>query len=251
MLDPNKETIVVWFSCGAASAVAAKKTIEIWGGSFNIRVVNNPIKEEDSDNLRFLKDVEKWIGTTIEFANNSQYPTCSAVDVWDKKKYMSGIAGAPCTLELKKKARQQWEKVNTFHHVVLGFTKDEQKRHDRFIQTERQLLPVLIDLGLTKADCFKILADANIELPNIYKLGYPNANCIGCVKATSATYWNLVREKHPEVFSARAEQSLRIGAKLCTYKGERIQLTELPPDAKGRPLKNLHVECGIFCEEKF
>ena len=32
MFDSNKETIVVWFSCGAASAVAAKKTIEIWGG---------------------------------------------------------------------------------------------------------------------------------------------------------------------------------------------------------------------------
>jgi hypothetical protein len=52
------KTIAVWFSCGAASAVAAKKTIEIYGATHNIRVVNNPIKEEHPDNQRFLKDVQ-------------------------------------------------------------------------------------------------------------------------------------------------------------------------------------------------
>mgnify|MGYP001162980698 CR=1 FL=1 len=49
----NKE-ITVWFSCGAASAVAAKKTIEIYGAKNNIRIVNNPVKEEHPDNQRFL-----------------------------------------------------------------------------------------------------------------------------------------------------------------------------------------------------
>jgi hypothetical protein len=57
-LQPKKgETIVVWFSCGAASAVAAKKTIELYGETNIIRIVNNPIKEEHEDNQRFLKDV--------------------------------------------------------------------------------------------------------------------------------------------------------------------------------------------------
>ena len=37
------KTITVWFSCGAASAVAAKKTIELYGQDNHIRVVNNPI----------------------------------------------------------------------------------------------------------------------------------------------------------------------------------------------------------------
>ena len=36
--------ITVWFSCGAASAVAAKKTIELYGESNEIILVNNPIK---------------------------------------------------------------------------------------------------------------------------------------------------------------------------------------------------------------
>lgn len=248
----DKKTIVVWFSCGAASAVAAKKTIELYGGTYNIRIVNNPIKEEHSDNLRFLRDVEKWLGTTIEFCTNDKFPDCSIESVFNYKKYISGVKGAPCTQELKKKARQQWEKENIHDYLVMGFTLDEKHRHDKFKLTERDnILPVLIDLGLTKDDCFKILNEANISLPYIYKLGFPNANCIGCVKASSPDYWNLVRGKFPDVFNQRAEISRRIKCKLTRYKGQRIFLDELPLDAKGRGLKKIkNVECGIFCEEK-
>lgn len=243
--------IAVWFSCGAASAVAAKKTFEKYGNIADIRIINNPVVEEDEDNRRFLLDVQKWIGIKIEFATNGKYPTCSAVDVWEKRKFMSGPQGAPCTLELKKKARQQWEKHNNADWHVLGFTADEKKRSDKFMITERNnLLPVLIEEGITKAMCFDIIKQAGIELPRIYKLGYPNANCIGCVKATSPTYWNHVRSKHPEVFSHRARQSRKVGAKLVQYKGQRIFLDELDPEAVGRPMKNMSFECGIFCEEK-
>jgi hypothetical protein len=106
---------------------------------------------------------------------------------------------------------------------------------------------VLIDLNLSKLDCFEIIDRAGIKRPEIYDFGFPNANCIGCVKATSPTYWNLVRKKFPEIFARRAEQSRQIGAKLVRHKGERIFLDVLPLDAKGRPLKNYDFECGIFC----
>lgn len=246
----DKETIVVWFSCGAASAVAAKLTLEKYGSTHYVRIVNNPIKEEDEDNRRFLSDVEEWLGVTIETATNSKYPNASCVEVWEKRKFMSSPSGAPCTLELKKNARYQWEKDNKADHHVLGFTLDEKQRHDKFIKTERELLPVLIDKNITKADCYKILQEAGLELPRVYRLGYPNANCIGCVKATSPTYWNHVRKHHPQKFEERAIQSADIGAKLVRVKGERILLKDLDPHAKGRKLKNMDFECGIFCEER-
>ena len=53
----DKKTIAVWFSCGAASAIAAKKTIELYEKTHNIIIVNNPILEEHEDNRRFLNDV--------------------------------------------------------------------------------------------------------------------------------------------------------------------------------------------------
>jgi hypothetical protein len=246
------DTIAVWFSSGAASAVAAKKTVERYGNLCRVRLVNNPMLEEDTDNLRFLKDVEAWIGIEVEFARHKDYPNASAVEIWDRRGGMSFPNGAPCTVHGKKQARQQWEAVHKPDWHVLGFTMDEQKRHNRFVQTERtNVLPVLIEAGLTKEDCFQVLRDAGIELPRIYSLGYPNANCIGCVKATSPTYWNHVRQVHPEVFAARAEQSRRLGAKLTRVNNKRIFLDELDPATRGKPMKSMAaIECGIFCEER-
>lgn len=96
----------------------------------------------------------------------------------------------------------------------------------------------------------EIVNDAGIQLPLVYRLGYPNANCLGCVKATSPTYWNHVRKVHPDVFRQRAEQSKRLGVRLVRYKGDRIFLDELPENAIGRPMKSMKIECGIFCEER-
>lgn len=246
------DTVAVWFSCGAASAVAAKLTLDRYRGTgVNVRVLNNYIAEEDADNVRFKHDVAKWLGVEIETVASKRYPKQSCVEVWNTRKFMSGPMGAPCTIELKKYARQVWEHENNPNWHVLGFTADELTRHKRFTLTERSnVIPVLIEAGYTKGDCFRYLLEAEIELPRLYKDGYPNANCIGCVKATSPTYWNLVRNKHPAVFDERAEQSRRLGARLVRYAGERIFLDELPANAVGQPLKNMDIECGIFCEER-
>jgi hypothetical protein len=248
-IEMKREKIVVWFSCGVASAVAAKRTIETYSELHDVVVVNTPVKEEDEDNRRFLKDVEKWIGQSIEICTSKHYPNSSAVEVWSDRKYMSGIHGAPCTLELKKEARYQWEVENKPDFHVLGFTLDEKSRYERFIVTERSnvIAPLIIE-HLTKQDCFDMILEAGITPPRVYAMGYPNANCIGCVKATSPTYWNLVRAQHPTIFNQRAEQSREIGCRLVRYHGERIFLDELPSTAQGKPIKQMSFECGIFCE---
>jgi 3'-phosphoadenosine 5'-phosphosulfate sulfotransferase (PAPS reductase)/FAD synthetase len=240
--------IAVWFSCGAASAAALKLTVDKYGAE-NVYAVNNPVIEEHHDNKRFAEDVAKWVGIDIQYAVNSNYPLASVVDVFDRRKGMAFPHGAPCTVELKKRARQEWEKTNPVDWHVLGFTVDERNRHDRFVMTERDnVLPILIDANMTKNDCADMIRAAGIKLPEIYGRGFPNANCIGCVKATSPTYWNLVRREFPEVFDQRAEQSRRLGARLVRVKNERIFLDELDPKAKGRPLKTMP-DCGLFCEE--
>lgn len=240
--------IAVWFSCGAASAAALKLTVDKYGVD-NVLAVNNPVIEEHHDNKRFAEDVARWVGIDIQYAVNSKYPLASVVDVFDRRKGMAFPHGAPCTVELKKRARQEWEETNPVDWHVLGFTVDERNRHDRFVMTERDnVLPILIDANMTKNDCADMIRRAGIELPAIYGHGFPNANCIGCVKATSPTYWNLVRREFPEVFDERAEQSRRLGARLVRVKNERIFLDELDPKAKGRPLKTMP-DCGLFCEE--
>ena len=247
----NDDVIAVWFSCGAASAVAAKLTLDKYASTARVRILNNPVVEEDADNRRFLLDVQAWLGVKIETVAAQRYPTQSARDVWEQRSFMSGPKGAPCTIELKKRARQDWEAENRADWHVLGFTADEKTRHNRFVLTERSnVLPVLIDQGVTKTDCYAILQAAGLTLPRVYRMGYPNANCIGCVKATSPTYWNHVRQQHPDVFQDRAEQSRRLGARLVRVDNRRLFLDELDPAAKGRSMKSMDIDCGIFCEEK-
>lgn len=246
------DTIVVWFSCGTASAVAAKMVVANYGQHCNVRVVNNFIAEEDDDNRRFLADVERWVGFSFERASSSKFPSGSCNEVWEKRGYMSGVHGAPCTFHLKKQARHEWEDRNQWDWLVMGYTAEEQDRHDGFVLTERpNLLPVLIDARLTKADCAELVTGAGIELPLMYRLGFPNANCVGCVKASSPTYWNHVRKHFPHVFEERAILSRKLGCTLVRHKGKRIYLDELPQDAVGKPMKSLPtIECGIFCEEQ-
>lgn len=247
ILKPHAgEKIVVWFSCGAASAIAAKMTLDKYGKTNEVIIVNNFIKEEDADNQRFLKDIEKWVGVKIHTAVNSKYKSCSIQEVWEDRQYMAGIHGAPCTLELKKKARYEWEIKNRPDWTVMGFTKEEKDRFDNFQTNERPAsLHILADV--TKAECFEMVIDAGIKLPDMYLMDYPNANCPGCPKATSPTYWNHVRIKHPEVFQQRCETSRALGARLVRVKGKRIFLDELDPNAKGGKMKNMNFECGIFC----
>ena len=239
--------IVVWFSCGAASAVAAKYAVQMFP---DVRVVNTFVAEEYEDNRRFLRDVERWIGQPIESAVSRKYPNGSCEEVWRRERYMSGVKGAKCTVEIKKKARQQWQEVHNPAHHILGFTYDEKARHDRFVRTELDnVIPILIDLKISKQDCVDILTRNGLLLPVSYRKGYPNANCPGCVRASSPTYWNFVRRVDPLVFRQRAVTSRDLGCKLVRYRGERIYLDELPEDAVGAPMKSLALECGVFCEE--
>lgn len=252
-MSPSKgDVIAVWFSCGAASAVAAKLTLEKYP-ECDVRLINNPVLEEHPDNKRFLKDCEKWLGCDVEFAVNSKYPEGSAAGVWEKRRYMAGHAGAPCTSELKKEARQQWEARNHVDWHVLGFTADkrERARYERFILSERpNVLPILIESGTTKRKCFEILNAAGVVRPAIYEMGYPNANCIGCVKGQYAKYWNIVRKNHPEVFERRVIQSRLLGVRLWKVSDtDRRFLDELPDDYDDGQMM-MDFECGIFCEER-
>lgn len=162
----NNKTIAVWFSCGAASAVAAKLTLDQYGRDNDILIINNPVQEEDEDNRRFKRDIEKWLNHSIIEAKNKDFPNASIMEVFDKRKYMSGIHGAPCTLLLKKEARYQFECTHHIDYHVLGFTSEEQKRHDNFVKFERaNVLPILINAGFTKQDCLDTIKNAGISPP--------------------------------------------------------------------------------------
>jgi hypothetical protein len=54
---------------------------------------------EDPDNYRFEADVMAKLNRTVTLLKSDEYD--SVWDVWQKKRYMSGIKGAPCTTAMK------------------------------------------------------------------------------------------------------------------------------------------------------
>lgn len=106
---------------------------------------------------------------------------------------------------------------------------------------------ILRDQWIRKDDCYSLLQDAGVKLPEMYRLGFRNNNCIGCVKATSAAYWSLVRKVDPVTFKRRCLQSRDLGVRLVRWKGERIYLDELPDGDFFLDRVMEEISCGPEC----
>lgn len=235
---------VVHFSCGAASAVAARLAV------LTLRpvvVVNALVAEEHGDNQRFLGDVEKWIGVPVVRLRDEKYGA-SAYEVFRRSRYTKGMYGAPCTKKIKRDILDTWGHPGDV--PILGYTAEEQDRADRFLDSHGGVgVFPLIDRGLSKADCLAMVERAGIVLPAMYRLGYPNANCIGCVKG-GAGYWNKIRRDFPERFEEMAQIEETIGPSAYLMRdrktGVRISLRQLDPNV-GRNSAAVP-ECGFACD---
>ncbi len=241
------ERIVCWFSCGAASAVATKLALAQFGGwGQEVVVARCIVREEHPDNERFAADCEKWFGVPIVNLIAEEYDG-SVYNVIEKRKYVSGVKGAPCTLLLKKRVREEFQHPSDRH--VFGYTAEEQDRWDHFIDANNiDALAPLILSSLTHADCLGMIERAGIVLPVMYQLGFQHNNCIGCVKAGGQGYWNMIRDHFPMQFMRMADVTRKLGVKLInTADNVKISLDDLKPgtgDYRTEP----EIQCGIFCE---
>lgn len=239
--------IVCWFSAGVTSAIATKMMIEEYGSS-SVDVVFFETGDHHPDNERFISDCEKWFNHSVIILQHSDHD--SIYSVFKKRQFIMSPYGAPCTLVLKKKMREQYEKNNHFTHQVFGFEYEpkEMRRAERFIREyphTNAFFP-LIEAQITKEDALKVLEKNNIEPPVMYQLGYANNNCVGCVKGGMG-YWNKIRIDFPHVFEKMAKLEREIGATCLRANNERLFLDELDPN-RGRMTLPYVESCGIFCE---
>lgn len=250
---------VAWFSAGAASTCATR--LAIMEDPDTIVAYCDPGSEHE-DTGRYIADVEHWLDVQVLMLRSEKY--ADTWDVFDKTGYLVGAEGARCTTELKKKLRQDFQEPDD--RQVFGFTFEERKRADLFRQSnpEVDLWTPLIDEQMTKADCHAMVAEAGIQPHAMYRLGYQNANCVGCVKGGMG-YWNKIRVDFPDVFERMAATERRIGISVnrgeeptegFTPSGRRkrrsipIFLDELDP-SRGQYESEPSVECGVLCPVDF
>lgn len=235
---PHDNRHVVWFSCGAASAVTAWFVLQSLPGAL---LVYCDTGGEHDDNGRFLRDVERWLGVNVIVLKNEKY--VDHFDVIEKTKYVNGKNGARCTVELKKKLRFEFQKVDDVQYFGYTAERRERKRAHRFCENNPEVnarFP-LIENNLTKKQCVGLLQREGIEIPKMYRLGYNNNNCIGCVKG-GAGYWNKVRRDFPGHFERMKSAERSVGHSCINGK----YLDELKPD-EGRHTDFI-IECDFVCE---
>lgn len=253
-LSVGKSFRVAWWSAGVTSAVACKMALEIYD---DVELFYIHIDSAHPDNDRFKNDCEKWYGKKIHALKSRDFK--DQFEVIEKTGAVNTPMGAPCTKILKKQVRFDFEtlhEISLFNSVTIlnqvwGFEYEPKEinraiRHGQQYPNTKPLFP-LIEKGLSKENCAGKLMSAGIELPEMYKLGYNNNNCIGCVKGGMG-YWNKIRVDFPLRFDRMAKLERQIGY-TCLHndKEGNIFLDELDPK-RGRMTKEVMPNCGLVCD---
>ena len=242
--------VLAWFSCGSASAYAAKLAVEKYGDRCEVLYCDT-LAHEHPDNRRFLADVERWIGKPVKILKSAKYE--DIYDVFRKTRWLIGPKGARCTTEMKKNVRKAYQTVDDLH--VFGFTFEEGHRIKKLHEENPEIdaeFPLYAN-GITKAECPQAVAAAGIEQPAMYRLGYKNNNCIGCVKGGMG-YWNKIRRDFPEYFARMSKMERELDVAICKKQGvtggkrwrHRLFLDELKP-TDGQYHREPDIECGVLC----
>jgi len=251
-LDYGNERLVILFSCGVTSFIAAILALNENKKRWNlpVHIIYTYVKEEPDDNLRFLKDAEKFFNRKVLILKNEDY-NGSIYSVFKKTGWLVGVGGARCTTELKWRVRKEF--VTDCDVQVFGFNAGEEDRLDRFANGNNDInvSAPLICMRYTKKDCIKMALKMGIKIPESYGKGFLNANCIGCVKGQQG-YWNHVRKVYPDVFEKMSlvERQMNVAINK-SYAGDgkrkRVFLDEMDEDA-GRYQSIELPECGVLCE---
>lgn len=237
----KSKDIISWWSGGVTSAVACKKAIEIFGKD-RVRIIMIDTENEHPDTYRFKDDCEKWYDLPIEVITGIGEKYGNIFDVWRKHKSLNTATGAICSTNLKRLVREKWEKRNpNYTHQVFGFEFDK-KEFNRALsmtmnhgQRVKAIYP-LIMYGLNKKDCLDIVREANIEVPEMYRLGFQNNNCFstGCVQG-GIGYWQKMQKEFPDKFKVMAD----LEHELTDLKGEPVaMLKDQSNEAKEKYKKN-------------
>lgn len=232
--------IVSWFSAGVSSAVATKLALNKYG---DVKIIYTHIEDQHPDTMRFIKDCEEWFGVPVEITQSELKSVENAVR---KTRFINSPHGAACTRLLKIRVRQIWEMDKSDLTYVWGYDMTEKRRADRVryesMPEFNHIFP-LMENNIDKRAAHGMLKASGIKRPAMYDLGFPNNNCIGCLKASGGGYWRKIKQEFPSVYENRCKLE-----RMVNHTINKEYFLDEMPEHYGRDMKIIVPDCGLFCE---
>jgi 3'-phosphoadenosine 5'-phosphosulfate sulfotransferase (PAPS reductase)/FAD synthetase len=211
---------VVMFSGGLGSWMTAKLVAEKYGTD-NLTLLfadvkgdsTSPHVGEDEDTYRFINEAAANVGGELVAVKDGR-------DIWQVFKddrFLGNSRLANCSKLLKQKPCREWLEANTDPANTTVYVGIDWTETHRMSAIVKGYLPWAAEAPLTEApyltrDQVTAACEAEgIEIPRLYKAGFPHNNCGGfCVRAGQAQFELLLRE-HPEryEFHEAKEQEIR------------------------------------------
>jgi len=202
---------VVMFSGGLGSWMTAKRVAEKHGTDDLFLVFadvggqhTSPHAGEDEDTYRFIREAAANVGGELVWLNEGR-------DIWQVFKddrFLGNSRLANCSKFLKQRPAREWLEANIYPAaeatVYVGIDWTESHRLPAVVNAYlpyRAEAPLTEPPYLTKDDMRAACEAAGMEVPRLYRAGFPHNNCGGfCVRAGQAQMELLLRE-HPERFA--------------------------------------------------
>lgn len=203
---------VVQFSGGIGSWAAAKR-VAAQHGTADMVLLFADVKDEDEDLYRFIDQAAGNVGVGLTVIAEGRSPR----EVMRDERFIGNSAMDPCSKILKRKLLDRWCKdhcdpTGTIRYIGIDWS--EAHRLETFrkrVAPWSVEAPMCDEPFMSKDDVRSWLAANGIELPRLYKLGFPHNNCGGaCVKAGQAQ-WKLLLAHFPERYDGWElwEESMR------------------------------------------
>jgi len=214
---------IVSLSGGTASAICADLVMKKYGRD-NVTLFFMDTNWEDEDLHRFLNDLESYWEKEIVKVKDGRTPLQVGEDV----KFILNSRVRQCSFQLKIKPFtnmiKKHEKPVTVH---LGLDWSEEHRMAAPKKQYEEIEGVSVDYPLIwkpliKKKYSEVVESWGIEIPRLYKLGFPHNNCGGRCVAQGKKEWRRLKNIFPERFEEVADWEQMMRETLPTAKDKSI-----------------------------
>jgi hypothetical protein len=220
------ERYVVQLSGGLGSWATAQRLVERHGAGQVLGLFADTLME-DADLYRFLDDIEAQLGIEVVRIADGRTPW----QVFRDERMLGNARVDPCSKLLKRELLRAWIDEHCTPErdaIAIGIDWTELHRYERAVPRwlPYQLVAPLCEAPLLdRSELVELLAVAGIELPRLYRLGFPHNNCGGfCIKAGQAQFAHLLAvmpERYAEHEAAEAELRAHLGRDVAVMVDRR------------------------------